>query len=73
MKTKFKLSLVSYIVMGIIVCIIIGFVLLPKEDKVYLVYALIFSVVTLFFDGTILADWLEKRREKKARNPLLED
>ena len=73
MKTKFKPSFISYMVMGVIVCLIIGFFLLPKEDKIYLVYAIIFSVVTLLFDGTVLAKWLEKRRDKKARNPLLED
>lgn len=73
MKLKLKPSLLTYIVVVIAICAIIGFILLPNGDKVFLIYAIIFSIVTALFDGTILADWLEKRREKKARNPLVED
>lgn len=61
MKTKFKYFF-SYL--AIVICIIIEFIPLPKGDKVFLIYAIIFPFKALF-DSNVLSNRFEKRKEKK--------
>ncbi len=72
MKPKRKSYILSYIVAGLVLLCMLGIFFLSKEDRFYVMYAAAFAVITAFFDGTTLSDWLEKRAEKRAKNPLID-
>lgn len=72
MKTKRKSHILRYLVVGLILVGVSACFLLPKEDRVYLIYAILFALITPLFDGMIIPNWLEKKAEKRAKNPLID-
>ncbi len=72
MKPKRKSYILRYIVAGLVLLCMLGIFFLSKEDRFYVMYPAAFAVITAFFDGTIRSDWLEKRAEKRAKNPLID-
>lgn len=68
---KRKYSLLTYIIWSVLLLLVLGIIFLPTDDKILLVYALIFTFFTAILDGTILVDWIEKKINKKEKNPLL--
>lgn len=71
MQAKRKPSILRYTVFSLMLLCVVGFFLLSKADRFYMIYAVLFTVITALFDGTIISDWLEKRAEKRAENPLI--